>query len=291
MSSDSIRHTVESLLREGKKLLESCSATPYLDAQVLLEYCTGLTRVQVISEPHVTIESAAVDRYRALLGRRALGEPVAYVVGTREFYGRNFAVAPAVLVPRPETELLVELVLSSVEDARDRAIDILDLGTGSGCIGITLALELQHMNRNFRITATDISATALEMAVQNARTLGATVDFKRSDWFSDLNPQSLFDIIVSNPPYIADNDTRLSPETRYEPRSALIAGSTGLEAISILIEEAAAHLKPAGSLIIETGSDQHDSIRALAVQSLHWSTIETFHDAAGHERVIRLSRA
>jgi release factor glutamine methyltransferase len=196
-------------------------------------------------------------QFEALLTRRLAGEPVAYLTGIREFYGRPFEVSPAVLIPRPDTELLVEQALARL--AVDAAADVLDLGTGSGCIAITLALERPRA----RVTAVDRSAAALAIAERNADKLDARVELLPSDWFDALGGRR-FDLIVSNPPYVAAADPHLARgDVRFEPLSALAAGPDGLDDLTRLIGGARAHLRPGGTLLLEHGYDQADAVQGL----------------------------
>jgi release factor glutamine methyltransferase len=198
----------------------------------------------------------------ALAARRAEGEPVAYLLGWREFYGRRFAVGPAALIPRPETELLIDRALELLPPAA--MAEVLDLGSGSGVIALTLALERPH----WVLTSVDASASALALARENARTLGAAnAEFLHGDWYGPVAQRS-FDLIVSNPPYVADTDPHLARgDLRFEPASALRAGSDGLEAIRQIVAQAPEYLRPGGWLLFEHGCDQADACRRLLAQA------------------------
>jgi len=220
--------------------------------------------------------------FASLVARRAGGEPVAYLVGFREFFGREFAVSPAVLIPRPETELLVEVALAGVGagDAKAGAPRILDLGTGSGCIAITLALEIPRA----QVTAVDACETALHIATRNAEALGAQLRFLRGDWFSALDGER-FDLIVANPPYIAAADPHLTTgDLRHEPPAALSSGADGLEALRRIITEAPAHLARDGQLWLEHGYDQPETVREL-LAAAGLTGIRQHRDLAGIIRV------
>ena len=228
-----------------------------LEARVLAAHAWQVSHAWLIAHDTDPLSNAKVTAFETLLNRRMAGEPIAYLTGTREFYGRPFRVSPDVLIPRPDTELLVELALARMPAGQ--AMDVLDLGTGSGCIAITLALERPLT----RLTAVDRSAAALAVARQNAEDLGARVAFLASDWFAALAGQN-FDLIVSNPPYIAAADPHLSRgDVRFEPLSALAAGLDGLDDLRRLIAEASAHLKPGGTLLLEHGYDQADAVQDL----------------------------
>lgn len=228
-----------------------------LEARVLAAHAWQVSHAWLIAHDTDPLSDAKVTAFETLLNRRMAGEPIAYLTGTREFYGRPFRVSPDVLIPRPDTELLVELALARMPAGQ--AMDVLDLGTGSGCIATTLALERPLT----RLTAVDRSAAALAIARQNAEDLGADVEFLASDWFAALAGQN-FDLIVSNPPYIAAADPHLSRgDVRFEPLSALAAGLDGLDDLRRLIAEASAHLKPGGTLLLEHGYDQADAVQDL----------------------------
>jgi len=228
-----------------------------LEARVLAAFAWHVSPAWLIAHDTDPLTEVQTTGFEALLTRRLAGEPVAYLVGTREFYGRPFRVSPDVLIPRPDTELLVELALARTPP--DQAMDVLDLGTGSGCIAITLALERPLA----RVTAVDRSAAALAIAQRNADTLHARVEFLTSDWFDALAGRR-FDLVVSNPPYIATADSHLARgDVRFEPLSALAAGQDGLDDLRRLTRGACAHLRPGGTLLLEHGYDQADAVQAL----------------------------
>ena len=252
------------------------SPTAHRDAELLLLHTTRMTKADLLTHPEHELTERQTNHYQAAIARRALHEPVQYIIGTQEFYGRPFIVNPLVLIPRPETEHLVEAALALTP----RPSRILDVGTGSGILAITLALELSHAT----VTATDISAPALAVAQQNARSLGADhVRFVASNLFAKLD-DARFDCIVSNPPYVATSEA-LEPQVRdYEPASALYAGDDGLAIYRRLIPEAAAHLQPAGYLLLEIGQGQRDAIAAL-LQTSSFSDIRFIDDLQGIPRV------
>lgn len=223
-----------------------------------------------------------------LVAERVAGQPIAYLLAAREFYGRVFRCSPAALIPRPETELLVDVALTQlpvcperIEEFDAEPLRILDVGCGTGCIAITLALE----RPNAVVTAVDISPDALALAQENAQHLGAKVAFVESNWFANLPPDSRFDLIVSNPPYIVPGDAHLSQgDLRFEPAIALADAVDGLESYRQLALGAELHLKAGGSLLVEHGFEQGESVPRLFAAA-GWSEIETVHDLAGHPRL------
>jgi release factor glutamine methyltransferase len=248
-----------------------------VDTRLLLRRVCRCSLAHLAAWPEKMLDAQTWAEFRALVERRAAGEPVAYLIGEREFYGRQFAITPAVLIPRPETELLVELALAHFSAvARPRA---LDLGTGSGVLAITLALELDHAE----VTAVDRSREALAVAMTNAATLGASVAFIHSNWYGALNAVK-FQLIVANPPYIAATDPHLHyGDLRFEPRMALAAGLTGLDDIAVIVKGARHHLETGGWLFMEHGYDQAISARALLTDA-GFASIASWTDIAGIER-------
>lgn len=256
------------------ELLAGC-ALPRAEARLLLAAALGAPVESLVARPERPVDGAAAARFALLAARRAGGEPVAYLLGDREFYGRRFAVSPAVLVPRPETELLVELALARLR-ARP-ASRVLDLGTGSGCIAVTLALEYPQAE----VVAVDRSADALEVARSNAQRLGARVEFALGDWYAAVGGG--FDLVVANPPYVAAADAHLA-DLRHEPRHALAAGDDGLADLRRIVAAAPAYLNGGGWLAVEHGHDQGAAVRALFAQA-GFAGVETHRDLAGIERV------
>lgn len=253
-----------------------------LEAQVLLAHVLGKDRAWLVAHGSEALARECADVFLALARRRRDGEPVAYLTGTREFWGLPLVVSPAVLIPRPETETLVELALARLP--KDRDLRVLDLGTGSGAI----ALALAHERPRASILATDVSADALEVARDNARRLDLpNVEFVRSDWYDGLAPSDPFDLIVSNPPYVEGADPHLrAGDVRYEPPSALTPGISGLAAIARIVAGARERLVCGGSLAVEHGYDQSDAVRALFAEA-GFVDIATARDLAGIPRVVR----
>lgn len=261
-------------------------ASARLDAELLLAEVLATDRVGVYLRFDRPLGRAEVDAYRALVKRRSEGEPVAHLLGRREFWSRNFVVTPDVLVPRPETELLVERALAVVdaEGGRDRALRVLDLGTGSGALAVTLANELPQAD----VTAVDVSLAALAVARRNADALGVAprVRFVESDWTAALAADERFDLVVSNPPYVPSGELpTLSAEVRRDPALALDGGVDGLVAYRRIAADAARLLAPGGTLLCEVGAGQAAEVAALfAAAGL--AAIACFADLAGIERVV-----
>jgi len=228
-----------------------------LEARVLASHGWAVETAWLIAHDTDALSDKQIAAFQSLLLLRLEGQPIAYLIGTREFYGRPFLVTPDVLIPRPDTELLVELALERIPP--DRSMDILDLGTGSGCIAITLALERPLA----RITAADRSTAALAVAHRNAEHLGARVEFMTSNWFAAFSGRK-FDLIVSNPPYVAAADPHLiRGDVRFEPLSALTAGQDGLDDLRQLTRSAREHLQVGGTLLMEHSYDQAEAVQGL----------------------------
>ena len=259
--------------------LAPVSESPRLDAELLLAFSLGRTRGSVLAFPERALDDATRARYAALIDRRARGEPLAYLTGEREFFSLPLAVSADVLVPRPETELLVELALAAVASATTPAV--LDVGTGSGAI----ALAIKQTRSDARVTASDRSAAALAVARANAQRLALDIRFVESAWFEKLGRET-FDAIVSNPPYVRSADVRGALE--FEPRLALDGGGDGLDAYRALLEGAAAHLTPGrGVLLLEHGAEQRPELLALAARQ-GWHVTGAHDDLAGKPRVLAL---
>ena len=246
-----------------------------MEARILAAHSLQWSRVQLITQSKQALSTTQVDDIRRLFDRRLHGEPIAYLIGQREFYGLSFELTPAVLIPRPETELLVELTLERMtSNAR-----VLDMGTGSGAIAISLA----HARPESKIFATDVSQQALAVAQRNNNFHQTAVTFFQSEWYQHVHGR--FDVIVSNPPYIRAGDSHLSQgDLRFEPVDALTDHQTGLTAIEIIVEGAHAYLKSGGWLLLEHGYDQARTVRDLFHTSI-WSDVQSWRDLAGIERV------
>ena len=285
---------VASALRWAQRAL----GTDRLESQVLLGHVLGRERSWLFAHGETTLAPHQMAHYQRLLERRRAGEPIAYLTGVREFFGHRLRVGPSVLIPRPETELLVERALAHLRH-RSGLRQVLELGTGSGAIAIALAHSLEsaqgpanpHRAASYAILASDCSATALTVARANAHQLARAslarqaLRFCESDWYEGLNPgDQPFDCILANPPYIAENDHHLQiGDLRVEPAPALASGD-GLAALRTIIAGARARLKPGGALMLEHGHDQGAAVRALLLAAGLQQT-RTWPDLAGHDRV------
>jgi release factor glutamine methyltransferase len=249
------------------------------DAECLLAHVLGRPRSWLFAHGGDALDEAAIARFDALVARRSEGEPVAYLVGHRGFRNLDLAVTPDTLIPRPETELLVELGLARIPADSDARIA--DLGTGSGAIALAIAVERPHA----QVVATDRSDATLAVARANAGANAlANVEFRAGDWFAPLAGER-FDVIVSNPPYIADDDPHLAQgDLCFEPRAALAAGRDGLDAIRSIVRDAPAHLVDGGWLLLEHGHDQGEAVRRLLAQA-GFDDIDTAQDLEARDRV------
>jgi len=273
----------ERLAADQTQLMQALGLAPYdarMEAHLLMARALDVNRAWLLAHDDEALAPATAARYTDLLERRLAGEPIAYIFGAKEFYGLMFKVSPAVLIPRPETELLVALALARI--AADRPCRVLDLGTGSGAVAITLAKLRPHA----QMVAVDINAEALAVARENARHLGAdNVYFVQSDWFSELNTVEKFDIIVSNPPYIAAQDPHLARGgLEFEPRLALVSGPRGEYALNTIIHGASGFLKRGGWLLLEHGYDQGAFTRSIFSVS-GYVNVQTYIDLSGADRV------
>jgi release factor glutamine methyltransferase len=256
------------------------SDSALLDAEVLLCLALNQTRSHLRAWPDKPLQTEQLSTFRNLLDQRQSGMPIAYITGNREFWSRDFQVTPDVLIPRPDTELLIELCLNLIPT--DSVFKILDLGTGSGIIAITLAAECPHT----QISATDFSLAALDIAKRNAEKHRINnIEFYHSDWFSSV-PNTQFDLIISNPPYIAEDDIHLQQgDIRFESKTALCAKDQGLSDIKIIAASARNYLKFGGHLLIEHGYDQQHRTQTL-FKDLQYDKIQTYTDLSGQPRVI-----
>lgn len=289
-------------LRQAMATLRAAEVPSHtLAAELLLMHVLRRDRAWIYTHPEDTLEPEAVDRYFDLVARRAAGEPTQYLTGKQEFWGLEFEVTPAVLIPRPETEHVVEVALERL-GARGIKINmttglpnpplrIADVGTGSGCIAVALAHELPRAE----ILATDISADALEVARRNASRHGVSdrVLFLQSDLLESVNEADSFDLIVSNPPYVARSESRQLPREvrKHEPASALFGGPTGVEIYPHLVEQAAALLQSKGILVLELGYNSLERVRPLLYGQAAWVNVSVTNDLAGIPRVIAAERS
>jgi len=276
---------VDTLLSQAAAGLKAggCTQSSGLDAEVLLAHVLGCTRGWLRGHGEHEVPDALKERYAALLARRERGEPLAYIVGSREFWSMPLAVGPGVLVPRPETELLVELALALPLPGSAR---VLDLGTGSGAIALALARE----RPTWAVCATDLSPEALAIAHTNCAAMGLAVELLQGSWLQPVAGRQ-FELIVSNPPYIATDDPALSdPALRHEPSMALTSGPDGLTALREIIHAAPGHLTGGGWLLLEHGATQAHAVqRELAARGL--IEVRSHADLSGHLRVSGARRA
>ena len=270
---------ISQLIGEAIARLARVSDQPRQEAEILLGAALGASRAYLMAHPEERIlDCDATDRYEANVTRRAHGEPVAYILGKKEFWSLSLEVGPDVLIPRPETEGLVERALARL--AEGSAARVLDVATGSGAIALAIARERPHAD----VTGTDVSEAAIGVARRNASRHGLDrVEFRVGPWFAPVAGQR-FDVVVSNPPYIADADPRVERGVRrFEPHGALFAGPTGLEALQVLAAAAPAHLRPGGWLIVEHGDTQGEAVRDL-LQHAGFVEVTTVRDLAGLDR-------
>jgi release factor glutamine methyltransferase len=281
--------TVAETLQSAARSLHGHSESPRLDAELLLAKTLGLSRSGLIARGNEVVAGERERAFSMLIERRVAGAPVAYLTGTREFWSLALGVTPDVLVPRPETELLVELALQVLP--REQASSVLDLGTGSGAVALAIASERPHA----AVTAVDVSAPALDVAKQNSRNIGLSrnlalshnralsrIDWRLGSWFAPVAGER-FDVIVSNPPYVAAADPALQ-KLNAEPALALCPGPTGLEALSAITAAAAAYLHDGGRLLLEHGSDQAHSV-AQMLQRHGFIAVRSHLDFSGKPRV------
>ncbi|ESS71802.1 release factor glutamine methyltransferase PrmC [Methyloglobulus morosus KoM1] len=271
--------TLKSTLAEAVSLLQATTESPLLDAELLLCHVLGKDRSYLRAWPDAELNPEQLHAYRALVNDRRQGKPIAYLTGTREFWSRDFHISPDVLIPRPDTELLIELSLALIPT--NQPSRIIDLGTGSGIIAITLAAERPAIH----VSATDISATALQVAKANAaRHQVERIQFCQSHWFDDV-PTGKFDLVVSNPPYLAsDDEHRQQGDLRFEPLTALVSAQQGLSDIQTIAETARNRLENGGFLLVEHGYNQKEAAQKL-FRNLGYHNVQTHHDLSGQPRV------
>lgn len=264
----------------AQALAQARQIIPLREARLLLQQVLQCSHADIAAHPQRLLGAGQAEDFRNLVTRRGRGVPVAYLTGRCEFYGRSFAITPAALIPRPETELLVDAALAQIE-YRARP-NILDLGSGSGVLAVTLALE----RPGARVTGLDCSPQALALARANATSLNAPVRFLESDWFAAVAAER-FDLIVANPPYVAAADPHLlQGDLRFEPAAALTDGSAdGLASLRTIISAAPLHLAPGGALAVEHGYDQGQQVRAL-FQAAGFTGVRALSDLAGLPRVV-----
>ncbi|MDC0501041.1 peptide chain release factor N(5)-glutamine methyltransferase [Burkholderiales bacterium] len=271
--------SLESDINDLTQMLGISRPEAIREMKILFGYANNLDPVDLIKEPGVMRDPIRLKKYRRIFHDRLMGKPVAYILGYKEFYGLCFNVNEHTLIPRPDTELLVDLAIEKIQ--RHNLKNVLELGTGSGSIAISIATHLP----NIQITATDISSNALGVALGNAENLcpNHKIEFKKSDWFSEIS--EAFDLIVSNPPYIATDDAYLTGDgVIYEPSIALTSGSSGLDALTLIVNQSKSFLVEDGWLLLEHGYDQRDSCRHL-LSTAGFTSLFDESDLGGNPRV------
>ncbi len=274
---------IDAAIEDARIQLAAVSDSACLDAEILLARTIDVPRSYLIAHPEDTLDDAARERLARMLDRRIAGEPMAYITGIKEFWSLELMVSPATLVPRPETELLVDLALHEIP--RTAASQVLDLGTGSGAIALAIASERVMCE----VTATDIDPAALAVARQNARQLSiVNIAFIEGDWTGAVTGLK-FDVVVSNPPYVCGGDPALEA-LRCEPQAALVGGCDGLDAIRVLARDCGAIVSSDGILLLEHGAGQQRDVEKILLEQ-HWSSIECHNDLAGVPRVTTARRS
>lgn len=269
--------TIADALADAVASLQTVSDSPRLDAELLLSRAIDVPRSYLIAHPEDTLDPSALARFRIAVAKREQGTPMAYITGEKEFWSMTLMVSPATLVPRPDTEVLVEHALGHIP--RRAEYRVLDLGTGSGAIALAIAKERPLCN----VVATDVSADALATARENARQLDlANVTFLQGDWIEPVRDER-FDVIVCNPPYVRADDPALESLT-FEPKSALVSGDDGLDDIRRIAADALTIVGPDGCLLIEHGADQGEDVSSI-LESAGWQAVRVIRDLAGKDRV------
>jgi release factor glutamine methyltransferase len=271
--------SISAALRKTEQILADTSDTASLDARVLMEHVTGLSHADLISKGEQPLTESQQSLFDELVALRKTGAPVAYIIGHREFWSMDFLVTPDTLIPRPETETLVERALLHIPEETE--VTIADLGTGSGAIALAIGYERPHA----KVVATDASRLALETARVNEERLGlGNIELRLGSWLEPIEDFAC-DVIVSNPPYVRMDDPHLEKgDVRYEPVTALVSGDDGLDAIREIVGSAPAHLKPGGWLLLEHGFDQAADVKQL-MKEAGFTKIETIGDLSGQDRV------
>jgi len=272
--------SIEVLLKQTvQQLIDAGSESPQLDAAVLLCFVLDKPRSYLLTWPEKTLDSEQAAAFDAVLSRRLAGEPIAYIVGEREFWSLSLKVAPHTLIPRPDTERLVELALEKVPT---EPCSVLDLGTGTGAIALAIASERPELS----VTGIDLRPEAAQLALENSQNLHITnTRFLSGSWYSPLTPGDRFAVVVSNPPYIDKTDPHLEQgDVRFEPKSALVAEENGLSDIRIISDQGRLYLQPGGWLLMEHGFEQGEAVRAILLE-LGYNQVSTAQDYAGLDRV------
>lgn len=301
IKADSFALSIENHLLNSTIRLKDVSDSPRLDAEILLAFVLNCDRVDLVRKRNEFITKDDFNKFEDFIERRRKKEPVAYITGIKDFWNLSFKVTPAVLIPRPDTETLVEEALKIIfvfntETTTRQKFKILDLGTGSGAIIIAICSELRAKNIPFQGVAVDLSDEALLIAKENAQRYGVASDitFKKSDWFSELTSEDgLFDLIVSNPPYIGVGDLKVSPDVKYEPDRALYSGVDGLDSYRVILPHLPNFLSLRGSFLGEIGFDHGSKVIKLSSNALpsdQFTAAKIIKDLAGNDRVLIVSK-
>ncbi|MDF1758402.1 MAG: peptide chain release factor N(5)-glutamine methyltransferase [Legionellaceae bacterium] len=271
--------SIRDVLASGRKALDNSSSSPRIDLEILLCQVLNTNQAFLYTHPEKNLSSNEEVKFKSMVEARAKGMPIAYLTGEKEFWSLPLRVSEATLIPRPETELLVEKALSILDESSE--IRVLELGTGSGAIAIALA----HTRPNWHITAVERSAQALNVAIKNAERLGIkNIKFIFSDWFSKVD-EVVFDAVISNPPYIAEGDPHLfSGDLRFEPNDALISEGNGLQSLQYIIKRSYNYLTPNGVILLEHGFDQRVAVEELLQQN-GYLEIKCWQDLQNQDRV------
>ncbi len=278
--------TVERLLTWTKGFFQQHELdSPRLSAEILLAHAMGCERIELYTRYQAVPDVSVLAKFRQAVKESAAGKPIAYLTNVKEFFSLEFEVTPDVLIPRPETEVLVERLIHLARHGETEIKSILDIGTGSGCIAISLARNMPEVS----FFASDISPAALEVAVRNARRhqLSERITFAAGDLYEPWEPERRFDVIVSNPPYVAQTEADDLPANvrDFEPHAALFAGPDGLDMLRRLIEETPRHLSAGGHFLTEVAHNQADAVHGLLDETI-WRDIVTYQDGLGHQRVV-----
>jgi release factor glutamine methyltransferase len=280
--------TVSELLSKGVAELSGISITARLDVEVLLKHVLSLNNLELVLRRTDSVPEEKGEAFLALIDRRKKLEPIAYLVGKKEFFCREFKVTPATLIPRPETEHLIEDVLKNIGSLKKESISILDLGTGSGSILITLVLELRKLGANVTGVGVDLSHEALAVAAHNSKALGTDnfVQFRLGSWWQPIRAEERFSVVITNPPYISNHDINISPEIRFEPPAALFSGTDGLDDYREILAGLSQFIESPGLFLGEFGSSQGGDILKLARSSMPTAHVEIRSDLAGLDRYL-----
>jgi release factor glutamine methyltransferase len=280
MQCVSTLYCIQTILQNSAKELNAISGTPKLDVEILVAHVLNVSRSFLYSHNEKILTTKELETFQDFFSRRKSGEPIAYIIGKKEFWSLELEVNKNVLIPRPDTELLVEICLEKL--AKNKKLSVVDLGTGSGAIAIALAKE----RPNWHITATDISKRSLQIAQKNAAKFALkNIIFCHGSWYHAL-PQKKYNAVISNPPYISLSDKYLKKgDVRFEPQKALVSGKTGLKDFHVIIKSAATYLTKNGLIMLECGFDQASQVKDI-LQKNNFKNIQSFKDLAGHERVV-----